>query len=126
MPLTILYAEDHAAVRLAVKETLERAGWRVVVCSDAASGRREIEGGTPFDVLILDNRLSDAPGAATGMELARLARSLPHRRRTPIVMLSASYVEGEARAAGADVFLRKPQDVSLLVGTIKELVRREG
>jgi hypothetical protein len=26
MPLTILYAEDHAAVRLALKETLEREG----------------------------------------------------------------------------------------------------
>jgi CheY-like chemotaxis protein len=29
MPLTILYAEDHAAGRLALKETLEREGWRV-------------------------------------------------------------------------------------------------
>jgi DNA-binding response OmpR family regulator len=54
----------------------------------------------------------------------RYARRLPHRRRTPIIMLSASEVAAEAREAGADLFLRKLQDVGMLVRAVEVLVGR--
>lgn len=120
MPLTILYAEDHAALRLAVKETLEREGWRVVACTDGATALAELESTESFDLLIFDNLL---PGLS-GLELARRARALAHRRSTPVVIVSASEARAEALAAGADVFLRKPQDVGLLAGTVRNLVGR--
>lgn len=120
MPLTILYAEDHATVRLALKETLEREGWRVEACVDGVSALTRLEGGESYALLIFDNEL---PGV-DGITLTRRARSLTHRRNTPIVMLSASEASAEARVAGADVFLRKPQDVGLIVGTVKELIKR--
>ena len=103
------------AVRLAAR------GWRVEVCADGSSALSLIEGGGYYDLLLLDNQL---PGAS-GLELARRARELPHRRHTPIIVISASEVEREARSAGADAFLRKPQDVGLIVGTVEGLIRRE-
>jgi DNA-binding response OmpR family regulator len=121
MRLTALVIEDHQTVADAVKDTLEAEGWRVRLCADASTGRIEIESSERFDVLILDNQL---PGGASGIELTRFARSLSHRRRTPVVILSGSYVEGVAMEAGADAFLRKPQDLRLLVETVRRLIQR--
>ncbi|HST50662.1 MAG TPA: response regulator [Pyrinomonadaceae bacterium] len=120
MALTILYAEDHGAIRLAVKETLEQEGWRVEACADGAAALAKLEGAESYAFLIFDNIL---PGIS-GLELVRRARSLAHRRTTPVAIVSASEVRAEALAAGADVFLRKPQDVGLLVGTVKSLIGR--
>ena len=39
-----------------------------------------------------------------------------------MVVLAAYPVEAEAREAGADVFLRKPQDIGLLAETINRLL----
>lgn len=38
-----------------------------------------------------------------------------------MVVLAGSPVEAAAREAGADVFLRKPQDIGLVVETINRL-----
>src|SRR2546421_5804210 len=78
MPLTILYAEDHATVRLAVKETLECEGWRVEALADGTAALAKLESGASYALLIFDNRL---PGVS-GLELARRARLLAHRRST--------------------------------------------
>lgn len=118
-PLSILVVEDDSIVADAMKDMLEREGWRVETRADGMIGRREIESDTHYDLLLLDNQL---PGGVSGIELIRFARSLAHRRHTPMVMFSASYVEGEAKAVGADAFLRKPDDVGSLAATVKRLL----
>lgn len=118
-PVSILVVEDHPTVADAVRETLELEGWRVEVCADGASASAELEGSNHFDLLILDYQL---PGEVNGVELIRLARNLKHRMHTPIVMLSASDVEAEARAAGAEVFLQKPQDIGRLAEVVSHLL----
>ena len=120
MPLTILFAEDHETVRSAVKETLELEGWRVDACADGRAALARLEGGARYDLLLFDHEL---PGVG-GLELVRRVRALAHRGRTPIIVISASDARAEARRAGADAFLRKPQDVELLVGAVKGLVGR--
>jgi CheY-like chemotaxis protein len=120
MSLTILYVEDYKVVADAVKDTLEAEGWRVVLCYDGAAAINRIASEASYDLLMFDNHLPNV----NGLELVRYARRLPHRERTPIIVLSASEAEAEARDAGADVFLRKPQDVGMIVGTVKELVKR--
>jgi len=50
------------------------------------------------------------------------ARTLAHRSKTVIAVISANLVEAEAREAGADVFLSKPQDLLSLPDTIKRLL----
>lgn len=118
---TILHVEDHKVVAAAVKDTLEMAGFRVVTCSDGAVALTRIASNARYDLMMFDNHL---PGI-NGIELVRYARQLPNRRETPIIMLSASHNETDARDAGADVFLRKPQDVGKVVETIERLLRKE-
>lgn len=116
----ILHVEDNQVVASAVKDSLELEGWKVETCVDGTDARRKIAGTARYDLLLLDY---DLPGA-DGLELARVTRKLRHRRRTPIIMFSASDVETEAWRAGVDAFLRKPEDVLKVAGTVARLLVR--
>jgi CheY-like chemotaxis protein len=119
--VNILCVEDYTAMAETVRETLEELGCAVELCADGTEAMRKIESKTRYHLLILDNEL---PGK-DGLELAQRARQLPHRRRTPIVMLSASDIEPDAsRAAGVDAFLRKPQDIGRLSATVTSLLTK--
>ena len=115
--LTILYVEDHKLLLLYVKDMLEAQGWRVETCQDGTRALEVIESRSLYDVLILDNGL---PGIS-GLELVRRARRLTHRRRTPIIMLSASDNAKAARQAGANAYLKKPDEVDAIIETITRL-----
>jgi CheY-like chemotaxis protein len=115
---TILYAEDDETLRSAITELLEDAGWRVEQCAGGNVAMNRLAGGFLYDLLLFDN---DLPGA-TGLELTRYARRLPRYGRTPIIVFSAGAHEAEARGAGADRFLRKPEDVARLVEVVASLV----
>lgn len=116
--INILYAEDFPTVKQIVKETLELEGWRVEDCDDGLTALRHIESREQYDLILLDD---DLPGLS-GIELAARARSLPHRSRTPIIMLSATERRRDAREAGVDVFLKKPEGMASLVETIRQLL----
>ena len=118
MHLTILYAEDSQIVSDAVKETLEAEGWRVRTCADGFTACLLIKSEARYDLLLLDNELPNM----SGLELTRRARGLEHRKETPIIMLSASECAREARQAGANEFLRKPQDIGKIVETVARLL----
>lgn len=117
-PVTILHAEDNRLVSDAVRDTLELKGWEVDTCPDGAMALKRVESNSVYDVLLLDY---DLP-RVSGLELVRRARRLPHRRRTPIIMLSAMDCEREAWRAGVTAFLRKPEDVPKLAETIARVL----
>jgi CheY-like chemotaxis protein/tetratricopeptide (TPR) repeat protein len=119
--INILCVEDYQVVADAVKETLEELGWTVELCADGAEAMRKIESKARYHLLILDNQL---PGK-DGLEIARRARQLPHRRRTPIIMLSASDVEQDTLRAGVNAFLRKPQDIRRLTAVVTRLLTKD-
>ena len=116
--VTILFVEDNRVVADAIRDTLELEGWRVEACFDGASALKRVEGLDHFDLILLDE---DLPGVS-GLELTGRARRLSHREATPIVIFSATNRETAAREAGADAFLRKPQDILALVPTITRLL----
>ena len=116
--LTILYAEDDRLVSAAVRGLLEAEGWSVHACDNGSSAMNRIAGGFAYALLLFDNEL---PGA-TGVELTRYARSLPRYRTTPIIMVSATDCREEARGAGVDLFLSKPEGIARLVDAIKRLL----
>ena len=116
--VTVLHVEDSDIVALMAKEMLESEGWEVETCSDGNAALEKICGPAQYDLLLLDY---DLPGV-NGLELVNRARKLVHRAHVPIVVLSATPVAASARKAGADVFLRKPQDVTVLVETITRLL----
>jgi CheY-like chemotaxis protein len=114
----ILHAEDSKLVSDAVKDTLKMEGWSVEVCADGEKAVRRLESDVRYELLLFDN---DLPGVS-GLELIRRARKLPHRRETPIIMLSAVNCAKEALKAGANLFLRKPEDVLTLAANISRLL----
>jgi two-component system chemotaxis response regulator CheY len=116
--IKILYVEDNKLTAETVKETLEMAGWKVRTCDDAKTTLRKIQNTTHYDLLLLDNDLPEM----SGIEIARHARHLSHRRGMPIILLSTSDCEGEARRAGVDVLLRDPEDDLAIASAIARLL----
>jgi CheY-like chemotaxis protein/tetratricopeptide (TPR) repeat protein len=116
--ISILHVEDEKIVSGTVRDTLSYEGYAVTVCATGTEGLRRMSSDEKYDLIILDNEL---PGVS-GLELVRRARQMRHRRRTPIIMLSASDVERDAWRAGVDAFLEKPEGMRKLVATIKRLL----
>lgn len=117
-PAAVLHVEDSKIVADTVRDALEMEGLSVVTCVDGAVALRMLEGKEHYDLLLLDNDLPHV----SGVELTRRAKQLPHRKRTPILMLSAGDVEAEAWRAGADAFLKKPDDIRRLTAMVKRLL----
>jgi two-component system chemotaxis response regulator CheY len=117
-PVSILHAEDSRLVAEAVRNTLEAEGWTVETCGDGNAALNKMTGEARYDLLLFDNGLPHM----SGIELARYARKLPRYRQTPIIMLSATDCRAEAREAGINAFLLKPDGVALLVQTITRLL----
>lgn len=97
---------------------VRRLRWKVEACADGWAGLKSIEGREHYDLLLLDN---DLP-LVDGLELARRARQSEQHAKTPIVMISAGNIKGEARLAGVNEFLRKPEDTHLIVDTVRRLL----
>lgn len=116
--VTILHVEDDRYVAEVLKEALEVEGWMVESCADGATALKKLMGDRHYDLLLFDQ---DLPGVS-GLELVRAARRLPQRRRTPVVMLSASDYEAEAWRAGVDAFLHKQNDILSVTVMISRLL----
>lgn len=121
-PVTILFVEDNDVVPRVVRRTLELEGWRVEVCEDGDAALRGLEGEGRYDLIIADD---DLPGVS-GLELIRRARTLPHRRETPIIMFPSCPKSEEALGAGADEFLQKPEGIYAVRETAALLLCGEG
>ena len=114
----ILHVEDNELIAGMAKDLLEDQGWRVETCANGNTALVKISANAHYDLLLIDYDLPDI----NGLELVHCVRTLAHRSHVPVVMFSASPVEAAAREAGADVFLRKPQDIVSLVETITTLI----
>ena len=117
-PIRILHLEDNEAVARSVKEALNLKGWKVETCFDGAAARERIASQSRFDLLLLDYDLPKIKGS----QLIQYAHRLPHRRQTPIVILSASLNEASAARLGANAFLSKPVRIEQIVRTIARLL----
>jgi two-component system chemotaxis response regulator CheY len=119
--ISILQAEDNQMLASVLGEMFATEQWRVELCADGGSALDKLAGRERYDLLLFDN---DLPGLS-GLELVLRARSMPHRRRTPIIMLSGNDCEAEAWRAGVDAFLRKPKDIDQVLSAIARLLKIE-
>jgi CheY-like chemotaxis protein len=115
--ISILHVEDNPEIAMLVKDIILREGWLVETCAEGRMALQLLESENVYDLVILDNDLPDT----NGIELARRARQLEHRRNTPIVMFSGNFDEQEALDAGIDLALRKPEDTLRLITKIQSL-----
>jgi len=121
-PAVILYVEENRMLLQTVRDVLEFAGWYVKPCCDDGYAVAYVESKEHFDVLLIDH---DFRGLS-GLKLTERARRQPHRRETPIILISLEDISEEARRAGADAFLRKPNNLIDLVDTIRSLLAARG
>lgn len=125
----VLIVEDEADVRDLVAVHLKRAGHSVTAVNSVEEARgafaaiAEEDGVSGFDVCILDWML---PGSS-GVEFARELRKKYERSALAVLMITAKsepqdIVEG--LDAGADDYLTKPFEPSVLVARVRALTRR--
>ena len=114
----ILYVEENALLLRTVGDVLEFAGWYVKPCTDVGMGYALIESREHFDLLLIAQNRFDIGG----LWLVQRARQLSHRQRTPLIFISLEDRNDEARRAGANAFLRKPNNLLDLVDTIRQLL----
>ena len=101
-----------------VRDVLEFAGWYVKPCGSDGYAVAYVESAEHFDLLLVDH---DFRGVS-GLALTERARRTPHRKKTPVVLISLEDIKEEAERAGADAFLRKPNNLIELVDTIRRLL----
>lgn len=118
MPL-VLIVDDDAAIRRLLRQTLERAGYRVVDADDARTALAAVERHEP-DAVLLDLGLPDRDG----LELVPL---IARRPTTALLVVSAREGTEDKVAAldlGADDYVNKPFDSEELLARLRVGLRR--
>jgi CheY-like chemotaxis protein/nitrogen-specific signal transduction histidine kinase len=126
--LRALVAEDNDVNALIVTRYLEKLGARTERVGDGVAAVAALEaalaGAHPrYDVILMDLFMPECDGieATRRIRIAELRARAPH---TPIVALTASAWEEDARAAraaGVDAVLHKPVEFPTLAATLEEL-----
>ncbi len=118
----ILNVDDDLGGLYACSRLLRLAGYEV---AEAASGREALEKVATLkpDLVLLDVRLPDK----NGFEVCRAIRAEPATALIPILHMTASYLDADSRVTGleggADGYLTEPVEPSVLLATIKSLLR---
>ncbi len=118
---TILVIDDSATFREELKRALGQAGYRVITATTGEEGLRLAAGNRPT-ALIVDGVMPGMDGAAVIRKL-RLDVAL---RGLPCLLLTASEEhDAELRAldAGADAFVRKEEDMDVILARLAVIVR---
>jgi two-component system, NtrC family, sensor kinase len=118
---TVLVIDDSLTYRRELKRALEDAGCHVVEASSGEEGLALAAGAVP-DAVVVDGQLPGIDGAT----VVRRLKSDATLRRLPCVLLTAEESrEEELRAleAGADGYLRKSEELDVVLVRISALLR---
>lgn len=113
---TVLIVEDEPSILETTRFILETEGYSVLAAHDGAEALAMLEREHPR-VVLLDLMLPDHDG----IELCRAIRLDPRLSQTFVAVLTAKGLkrdEQEARAAGADAYLRKPFEEEAVLGLL--------
>jgi len=119
---TILVIDDSVTFREALRTAFESAGHRVLTASSGEEGLR-VAGAQRPDAIVVDGVLPGIDGP-TVIRHIRLDAVL---RDVPCLLLTASEDKGaELRAldAGADTFVRKEEDLDIILAKLSAVLRR--
>jgi DNA-binding response OmpR family regulator len=119
---TILIIDDSETHRQALRGAFERAGYAVLLAATGEDGLRVAADHRP-SAIVVDGMMPGIDGA-TVIRRVRLDSAL---RGTPCLLLTASDehgVELHALDAGADAFVRKDEDVEIVLAKLAAALRR--
>lgn len=118
----ILIVDDDPQLRHLLERTLVPKGFTVLHAATGEEALRIISNEQP-NLLILDLGLPDI----SGEEVCRRVRKNPCVQSLPILILTGRSTEGllaKSLEGGADDYLDKPYDISVLVARVRALLRR--
>ncbi len=118
----LLYLGNDLKFIAALRQVLSESVYRLVACSDRGSAVLFLESDIPYDLLLLDFDWREKEG----LELARLAQSLGHRKKMPIMMVAATRLSSDrkasARKSGVKECLTKTGDMGAVSDAILRLI----
>lgn len=116
----VLVADDEPFIGRIIRMKLEEGPYRVEVVLDGRAALERLQGDAPYDLVLLDIMMPHS----SGLEVLEAMRELPHRKETPVFMLTAKGQQTDrerAAAAGATDFLTKPFSPKKLFERINQL-----
>lgn len=118
---TVLVVDDNPVTRYATARVIRAAGFQT---EEADTGALAIDlAKRQVSAVVLDVHLPDMDG----FEVCRVLRADSKTELTPIIHLSATYVQSEHKVAGlnagADAYMVHPAEPALMVATLQALIR---
>ncbi|WP_183580814.1 response regulator [Mucilaginibacter sp. X5P1] len=115
----ILVIEDDKDIRDTIVYILEEEQYEVISSEDSKI-LKSIDSIKP-DLVLLDNWLTDWKSDANGQQLSKELKTNPATSHIPVIIISAvSNIKEIAEAGLANGYLRKPFDLTELVGIVKK------
>ncbi len=115
----VLYADDEPALRILIRDYLEREGIEVTGVEDGIQAMEALER-QDFDLVILDVMMPGVDGWS-------VLKSIRSRSRIPVIMLTARDAENDELFGfelGADEYIAKPFRPRVLTARVLALLRR--
>jgi PleD family two-component response regulator len=120
----LLYLGTDVKLMAALQHALTQPDYQVVACSDRESAVLFLRSKIPYDLLLIDFEWQ----GKNGLKLARLARSLRHRRRMPKLLVASidlgSDLKALARRAGVNECVMKTPKAASVIEGIRRMVER--
>ncbi|HEU5409788.1 MAG TPA: response regulator transcription factor [Candidatus Acidoferrales bacterium] len=119
MAVRILIADDHARVRVEIKQLILKSGYDWEVCCEASDGPATIEQaaqGQP-DLLIIDLIMPGCDGISAGRKIREF---LPNSPMMLFTLLESEYLEREAKKAGFFAMVHKASPSLVLISAIRD------
>jgi DNA-binding response OmpR family regulator len=118
----VLVVDDEPHIGRIIQFKLEQGPYEVHLCQDGIAALEILRRSAPVDLILLDIMLPQLGG----LEVLAQLRRLPHRRETPVIMLTAKGNETDreqAEALGVSDFLVKPFSPRRLLARVQEIIR---
>jgi PAS domain S-box-containing protein len=118
----VLDVDDDEATRYASSRILRAAGYRVIEATTGLEALERVRADRP-DLVVLDVKLPDI----SGLEVCRRIKQDAEVASTPVLQMSASFVNSRDTVrgleSGADAYLTEPLEPAVLVATVASLLR---
>jgi len=119
----VMIVDDEPYIGRIIQLKLEQGPYSVESVTDGDAALDRLRSDDPVDLVLLDIMLP----TGSGLDVLDQLRRLPHRRGTPVIMLTAKGQEQDRERAarlGATDFLIKPFSPKKLLARIDEILAR--